>query len=76
MAVPILLRELSRAQLLSRVTVKKAKTPGLREVYLDGVLVGRIMANPFGMGWAASCVRYRAFWSISDACLALVGGVE
>ncbi len=72
MAVPILMREVSRAQLLSRVTVKKAKAPDLREVYLDGALVGRIAANPFGLGWLASCVRYRAFWSIDDAALAIV----
>jgi len=67
-----LIRHLSRAELLSRVTVKKASTPGLREVFLDGVLVGRILANPFGMGWLASCVRYRCWWSIDDAALALV----
>lgn len=53
----LLLRHISRAELLSRVTVRKAKTPGLREVFLDGVLVGRIAQNPFGPGWLASCVR-------------------
>jgi len=61
-----------RTDVLDRIAVRKTTRPGVREVLFDGVQVGRIARNIYGVGWVASCSRKLLFWSISDAALALV----
>ncbi len=66
----------SRTDLLARIRILKTARPGLRVVLLDGALVGKIAASPWGPGWFADCTRARIFWSQNDAALALVEGVR
>jgi len=62
----------SRADLLNRIRVVRMPRPGLRLVYLDGAMVGRIAKSPYQIGWLASCTRSTLYWSIADAVCALV----
>jgi len=65
----------SRDDVLSLVRIVKTPKPGLRAVLYDGVLVGKIARNPYGVGWMASCTRSLLYWSAEDAALALVEDV-
>lgn len=61
-----------REDVLALVRIVKTPKPGLRTVFYDGVLIGKIGRNPWGVGWVASCSRGRLYWSAADAALALV----
>jgi hypothetical protein len=61
-----------REDVLSLVRITKTVKPGLRAVFYDGVLIGKVGKNPYGLGWVASCTRKQLYWSVQDAALALV----
>jgi hypothetical protein len=63
-----------REDVLALVKIQKTVKPGLRAVFYDGVLVGKVGKNPYGLGWVASCSRGLLYWSVQDAALALIDG--
>jgi hypothetical protein len=65
----------SREDVLGLVRIVKTPKPGMRAVFYDGVLIGKIGKNPYGLGWVASCTRSTLYWSQQDAALALVEDV-
>jgi len=65
-----------REDVLALVRIQKTVKPGLRSVFYDGVLIGKIGKNPYGVGWVASSSRKTLYWSAQDAALALVEDVR